>query len=95
LAADGRWCPVRLDTTFERDLGVPRSSYERLLADALAGDDRLFAWQDAVEESWRILRPVLAYPPPARPYAPGTWGPAAADDLVAGNPGWQLPWLSA
>ncbi|RSN16453.1 hypothetical protein DMC63_23265 [Streptomyces sp. WAC 05977] len=53
----GRWLPIRLDTTFERDLGSPRSPYERLLADALDGDDRLFTWQDAVDESWRILQP--------------------------------------
>ncbi|UKD51160.1 glucose-6-phosphate dehydrogenase [Amycolatopsis sp. FU40] len=90
-----QWRPVRLDTTFERDLGAPRSPYERLLADALAGDDRLFAWQDAVAESWRILRPALAYPRPARWYAPGTWGPSAADDLVDGYPAWQPPWLPA
>ncbi|MGV9296819.1 glucose-6-phosphate dehydrogenase [Amycolatopsis sp. NPDC003676] len=90
-----QWRPVRLDTTFERDLGTPRTPYERLLADALVGDDRLFAWQDAVEESWRILRPALAYPRPARLYAPGTWGPSAADDLVDGYPAWQSPWLSA
>ncbi|GAB3376693.1 glucose-6-phosphate dehydrogenase [Amycolatopsis echigonensis] len=88
-----QWRPVRLDTTFERDLGTPRSPYERLLADALSGDDRLFAWQDAVEESWRILRPALAYPRPARSYAPGTWGPSAADELVDGYPAWQPPWL--
>ncbi|WP_369805903.1 hypothetical protein [Amycolatopsis sp. M39] len=80
-----QWRPVRLDRTFERDLGTPRSPYERLLADALAGDDRLFAWQDAVAESWRILRPALAYPRPARLSAPGTWGPSAADDLVEEN----------
>ncbi|NBH03249.1 glucose-6-phosphate dehydrogenase [Amycolatopsis sp. SID8362] len=93
LDGAGRWRPVRLDTTFERDLGTPESPYERLLADALAGDDRLFAWQDAVEESWRILRPLLAYPPPVKPYPAGTWGPPAADDLVAGHPAWQSPWL--
>ncbi|GAA1033718.1 MULTISPECIES: glucose-6-phosphate dehydrogenase [Amycolatopsis] len=95
LDSTQQWRPVRLDTSFERDLGKPRSPYERLLADALEGDDRLFAWQDAVEESWRILRPALAYPRPARLYAPGTWGPSAADDLVDGYPAWQLPWLSA
>lgn len=89
----GRWRPIRLDTTFERDLGSPRSPYERLLADALDGDDRLFSWQDAVDESWRILQPLLAYPPPARPYAIGTWGPPAADTLVEGYPAWQPPWL--
>lgn len=37
------WRPVRLDTAFARDLGEPQPPYERLLDDALGGDDRLFA----------------------------------------------------
>ena len=36
-----------------------------MLYDALTGNDRLFARQDAMEESWRILQPLVAYPPPA------------------------------
>ncbi|UUV30046.1 hypothetical protein NQK81_35595 [Amycolatopsis roodepoortensis] len=38
-------------------------------------------------------RSLLAYPPPARPYAIGTWGPPTADTLVEGYPAWQPPWL--
>ncbi|HEY2079936.1 MAG TPA: glucose-6-phosphate dehydrogenase [Streptosporangiaceae bacterium] len=87
------WRPVRLDTAFARELGEPPAPYERLLYDALNGDDRLFARQDAVEESWRILQPLVAYPPPVRRYAVGTWGPPEADALVSGCPAWQQPWL--
>jgi glucose-6-phosphate 1-dehydrogenase len=87
------WRPVRLDTAFARELGEPPAPYERLLYDALNGDDRLFARQDAVEESWRILQPLVAYPPPVRRYAAGTWGPPEADALVSGCPAWQQPWL--
>jgi glucose-6-phosphate 1-dehydrogenase len=49
--------------------------YERLLADAMAGDDLLFAPQEFVEAAWRIVDPVLADPPPIRMYEPGSWGP--------------------
>jgi glucose-6-phosphate 1-dehydrogenase len=87
------WRPVRLDTAFARDLGEPQAPYERLLYDALTGDDRLFARQDAVEESWRILQPLVAYPPPVHRYPAGTWGPAEADALLSGYPPWQTPWL--
>jgi glucose-6-phosphate 1-dehydrogenase len=91
---EGRlWRPVRLDTAFARDLGEPQPPYERLLYDALTGDDRLFARQDAVEECWRILQPLVAYPPAAHRYQAGTWGPAQADALLSGYPQWQPPWL--
>jgi glucose-6-phosphate 1-dehydrogenase len=87
------WRPVRLDTVFARDLGEPQAPYERLLYDALNGNDRLFARQDAVEESWRILEPLVAYPPPVHRYPVGTWGPPEANALVSGYPPWQPPWL--
>ncbi|MFP5022164.1 glucose-6-phosphate dehydrogenase [Pseudonocardia phyllosphaerae] len=93
LDGRGAWKPVRLDSLFEHDLGTPRSPYERLLEDALAGDDRLFVREDAIAESWRILEPLLRYPPPVQPYRPGTWGPDAAASLLDGHPGWHLPWL--
>jgi glucose-6-phosphate 1-dehydrogenase len=87
------WRPVRLDSVFARELGEPQPPYERLLYDALTGDDRLFVRQDAVEESWRILEPLVAYPPPVHRYQAGTWGPPEADQLVSGFPPWQPPWL--
>jgi glucose-6-phosphate 1-dehydrogenase len=87
------WRPVRLDTEFARELGEPKAPYERLLYDALTGDDRLFARPDAVEESWRILQSLVAYPPPVHRYQPGTWGPSQADALVSECPAWQPPWL--
>lgn len=87
------WRPVRLDTAFERELGAPQAPYERLLHAALTGDDRLFARQDAVDESWRIVQPLLDYPPTAHRYSVGSWGPAEAGALLSGYPGWQSPWL--
>jgi glucose-6-phosphate 1-dehydrogenase len=66
--------------------------YERLLGDALRGDASLFAREDAIEEQWRIVNPVLDLRTPPQPYAPGSWGPAEADRLVGGIPGgWRQP----
>jgi glucose-6-phosphate 1-dehydrogenase len=57
--------------------------YERLLGDAMRGDTSMFARQDSVEEQWRIVDPILDRRAPLSVYEPGTWGPAAADRLVA------------
>jgi len=66
--------------------------YERLLGDAMRGDAGLFGREDAIEEQWRIVDPVLDMPTPPYPYEPGTWGPVEADRLVAEVPGgWQRP----
>ncbi|MEO7116756.1 MAG: glucose-6-phosphate dehydrogenase [Caldimonas sp.] len=66
-------------------------TYERLLGDAMAGDGALFTSQDAVEAAWAVVDGVLADHSPALPYAPGTWGPKAADALIAGDGGWHDP----
>ena len=65
-------------------------AYERVLGDALHGDQTLFAREDSVEEAWRIVDPVLAAPPPVHAYAPGSWGPAEAA-RVAPPGGWHDP----
>ena len=57
--------------------------YERLLHDAMAGDQTLFLREDAVERSWEIVAPVLDASETVHPYAAGTWGPSAADELIA------------
>lgn len=65
--------------------------YERLLADALAGDRALFTSEQAIEASWAALAPVLEQHHKALPYAPGSWGPRQADALVADYGGWHNP----
>jgi glucose-6-phosphate 1-dehydrogenase len=65
--------------------------YERLLGDALRGDDTLFARQDGVEAAWRIVDGVVHTPEAPILYDPGTWGPREADALVAGVGGWVDP----
>jgi glucose-6-phosphate 1-dehydrogenase len=61
----------------------PTEAYERLLHDAMAGDQTLFLREDAVERSWTIVAPVLDGSGTVHPYAAGTWGPSAADELIA------------
>ena len=58
-------------------------AYERLLHDAMASDQTLFLREDAVERSWEIVAPVLDRAGTVDPYAAGTWGPQAADALIA------------
>jgi glucose-6-phosphate 1-dehydrogenase len=58
-------------------------AYERLLYDAMAGDQTLFLREDAVERSWELVAPILDASGPVHPYAAGTWGPSAADDVIA------------
>lgn len=90
---DDTWKTVPLETAFARELGEPLEPYERLLHAALTGDHRLFARQDAVEETWRILQPLIDNPPQVIEYEPGSWGPSEADELVSGYHDWREPWL--
>jgi glucose-6-phosphate 1-dehydrogenase len=96
LAALAResWRAVHLDSSFVRDLGEPMAPYERLLHAAITGDHQPFARQDSVEETWRIVQPLLDDPPEVRSYQRLSRGPAAADSLIRGHPRWQEPWLA-
>ena len=84
---------VDLSLIFSEELGEAPEPYERLLCDAMCGDSSHFTREDGVEETWRIVQPLLDAPPPVEPYKPGTWGPPGADKLVAGHPHWRDPWL--
>jgi glucose-6-phosphate 1-dehydrogenase len=85
--------PVSLDMTFAQELGPALEPYERLLRDAMAGDDHLFTREDGVEETWRIVQPLIDDPPPVQKYAQGSWGPEEASKLVRGHADWHQPWL--
>jgi glucose-6-phosphate 1-dehydrogenase len=91
---DQSWRPIHLDASFARDLGEPLEPYERLLHSALSGDHSLFTREDSVEESWRIVQPLIDAPPSLHTYQPGSMGPAEAQRLVHGHPAWHQPWLS-
>ena len=85
--------PADLAVLFEKVPGEDPEPYERLLDDALRGDGQLFAREDSVEQTWRIIEPLLKDPPPVEAYAPGSWGPEGATRLVRGVCEWYEPWL--
>jgi glucose-6-phosphate 1-dehydrogenase len=87
--------PLTLCARLTDEGGAPPTPYEVLLHAALIGDASRFTRQDAVEESWRIVAPLLAKPGPVRPYAPGTWGPPQGQALIHGLGRWHEPWLGA
>jgi len=88
--------PVDLTYDYdERREGPREQAYARLLGSALEGDQRLFARADGVEEAWRVVEPALSDRAPVNIYEPGSWGPAEADALVAGDGGWHDPEVAA
>ncbi|HLH43814.1 MAG TPA: glucose-6-phosphate dehydrogenase [Bryobacteraceae bacterium] len=67
------------------------TAYERLLGDAMRGDASLFAREDAVEASWRVVEPVLdGAATPLHGYGPGEWGPREAEKLIQPS-SWRNP----
>jgi glucose-6-phosphate 1-dehydrogenase len=81
--------PVDLEVAYESKLGgEEREAYDRLIGDAMKGDQSLFGRQDAVEAAWRVVDPVLTDRPPAHSYARGTWGPAEASRLLPPQSDW-------
>ena len=82
---------VNMDFTYGSAFSVDSpDAYETLILDALLGDAALFTRADEVEKAWGIVTPVIdawaAAPAPAFPdYAAGSWGPDAADALLAGD----------
>ncbi len=87
--------PVRMDFDYEQtfEMASPEA-YERLLLDALRGQQSLFARGDEVEASWRIVDAIRAAwdagAAPLQSYSPGTWGPEAARDIFAhAGTSWQ------
>ena len=84
---------VQLDMEFASMGGEGPTPYEVLLDAAMRGESTYFARQDAVEETWRVVQPLIDAPPPVEVYEPGTWGPASADELTRDYGGWRNPWL--
>jgi glucose-6-phosphate 1-dehydrogenase len=86
---------ITLDMEFAEEGGEGPTPYEVLLEAAMDGDSTPFTRQDGVEEAWRVMAPLLEAPPPVHPYAPGSWGPKAADQLLAGSGRWHQPWVAS
>src|SRR4051794_10020147 len=83
-----------MEVLFAKVPGEEPEPYERLLSDALAGNSQLFTRQDTIEETWRVVQPLIEEPGPVHPYEPGSWGPKEAGDLTRGICPWLEPWLS-
>ena len=85
--------PAVLDFDYREHFGEdPPDAYERLLLDALIGDQTLFLRADEIEASWSYADEVLAgwqdpHPPPLLEYPAGSWGPSAASALFQGCEG--------
>ena len=80
--------PVQLDLDFDKRFGSERvGAYERLLLDVIHGRLNLFVRSDEQEEAWRWVEPIIdhwaADTDGPRPYAAGTWGPSAANGMIA------------
>ena len=86
---------ITLDMEFAEEGGEGPTPYEVLLHAAMVGESTRFTRQDGVEETWRIMQPLLDAPPDVQAYKPGSWGPAAAESLVAGCGGWHGPWAAS
>jgi glucose-6-phosphate 1-dehydrogenase len=85
---------IHLDMEFAQEGGEGPTPYEVLLHAAMVGQNTRFTRQDGVEETWRIMQPLLDAPPAVHPYAPRSWGPSAADGLTAPSGGWYQPWVA-
>jgi glucose-6-phosphate 1-dehydrogenase len=79
---------MRVDFAEEFPGNGALEAYERLLLDALRGDQLLFTRGDEVDRLWQVCQPLLDDPPPLQPYDRGSWGPDAALALPDG--GWQI-----
>ena len=65
--------------------------YERLIGDAIRGDQALFARQDVVEEGWRIVEHIISNSGPVHTYKKGTWGPEEVNEVLLPSGGWHGP----
>jgi glucose-6-phosphate 1-dehydrogenase len=90
-----RAAPILFDVEFAEMGGEGATPYEVLLHAAVLADSMRFTRQDQVEETWRIMQPLLDSPPPVHSYKPGSWGPEAAGALAAEHGGWRDPWVKS
>jgi glucose-6-phosphate 1-dehydrogenase len=84
---------IQLDMEFADEGGEGPTPYEVLLRAGIDGDRTPFLRQDMVEETWRVMQPLIDSPPVIQPYEPGSWGPADANDMVRHYGGWHGPWV--
>jgi glucose-6-phosphate 1-dehydrogenase len=86
---------VDLEMEFCEQGGEGARPYEVRLRAAPVGDSSRFTRQEGVNETWRVVQPLLDTPPAVQAYAPGSWGPAEVDGLTAEYGGWHSPWVAS
>ncbi len=83
-------CPIDLTSTSPALSATGRRPTSGCSSDAIDGDARRFAREDSVEQAWRIVAPILDLTDSPAPYDRGSWGPAEADRVAAGDR-WHQP----
>jgi len=84
--------PITLDMEFAEQGGEGPTPYEVLFEAALGGDRTLFTRQETINETWRIVQPLLDANRRTHSYRRGSWGPAAANKLLEDRHRWRPPW---
>jgi glucose-6-phosphate 1-dehydrogenase len=80
-----------VELTLMERTGSQMPPYQRLLGDAMRGNNELFGRQDVVDAQWRIVEPIVKNPPMVQEYEPGSWGPEAANALIGADGPWRNP----
>jgi glucose-6-phosphate 1-dehydrogenase len=84
---------IHLNMQFAKEGGEGPTPYEVLLRAGIEGNSSYFLRQDMVDQTWRIMQPLLDSPPEVHRYEPGSWGPEEANELVRGRGRWHEPWM--
>ena len=84
--------PITLDMTFADEGGAGPTPYEVLFDAALRGDRSFFTRQETIEETWRIVQPLLDANRRTHSYRKGSWGPAEAGTVLPDGEHWRRPW---
>ncbi|HEV8427071.1 MAG TPA: glucose-6-phosphate dehydrogenase [Pyrinomonadaceae bacterium] len=84
----GEMCGETVELIARHTHAREQSPYERLLNDALRGDNSLFTTDESVEAAWRVVDPILNHSAPLAEYECGSW-PAAAEAMIPGVTGWH------
>ena len=80
-----------VELTLMQQAGSDMPPYQRLLGDAMRGNNELFGRADTIDAQWRIVEPILKTPPAVQEYDRGTWGPEAANALIGADGPWRNP----
>jgi glucose-6-phosphate 1-dehydrogenase len=84
--------PITLDMEFANQGGEGPTPYEVLFEAALGGDRTLFTRQETIDETWRIVQPLIDAHRRTHSYGRGSWGPAVANKLLEDRHRWRPPW---